>query len=283
VQYAADLKKFGADAQPLNSKAVALGLEDAKHGAPAQAKAAGRVPEANRAASKLKAANSINRKVPAWREVLWARLVHVKSKWLDHAAVAALSGARPAELETAQIQRVGNDLRITLNGAKVSSTKGQPWRSMLIKNDGGSEFAHLFAKANNGQTVIGLPKDVTDYPDAFSAALARAGKSCFPAKTERMSGYVYRHSFASDLKADGFAKNDIAAALGHAVTKTQDTYGRAVGGKAGARSLSVTCARQIKQTHDTRYTSGPAVDITSVSSAPQTVTFSTPSFESFGL
>ena len=31
------------------------------------------------------------------------------------------------------------------------------------------------------------------------------------------------------MKADGATREQIAMALGHAVTKTQDTYGRAVG------------------------------------------------------
>ena len=69
-----------------------------------------------------------------------------------------------------------------------------------------------------------------------------------------MSGYVYRHAMASDLKADGFSREQIAMTLGHAVTKTQDAYGRAIGGVPGRRRLAVEAAREIKVTHDTRYT-----------------------------
>ena len=64
-------------------------------------------------------------------------------------------------------------------------------------------------------------------------------------KAERLSGYVYRHAFASDMKADGASKETIAKALGHAVTKTQDAYGRALGGTAGRRLVSVSAAREV--------------------------------------
>ena len=89
---------------------------------------------------------------------------------------------------------------------------------------------------------------------------------------ERLSGYVYRHALASDMKADGATREQIAMALGHAVTKTQDTYGRAVGGGAGKRIFSVTAAREVKVTHDPRFTSTPNIP------APNTQTWDTPGF-----
>lgn len=279
VYAAADLKTYPKDAAPglPNSKNIALGLEDARpESVPARAKREGRTAIAPRETSKLKAANSIAKKYPDWRELLWVQLASIESPWLDHTAVAALTGARPEELRTAKFQRFEGGLRVGITGAKVSATKGQAWRMFTLKNDGSSEFAHLFEKAKKEWLTVDLPDGITDYPDAFSAALARAGKKVLP-KAERMSGYVYRHALASDLKADGFSREQIAAALGHAVTKTQDAYGRAVGGKAGKRALSVECAREIKATHDTRYTT-PAPQI-----APQTISFSTPSFGDFGL
>ena len=101
----------------------------------------------------------------------------------------------------------------------------------------------MAAKTGAGWKVVDLPPGVTDYlPDAFSAALARAGAQVLRG-AERLSGYVYRHALASDMKADGATREQIAMALGHAVTKTQDTYGRAVGGGAGKRIFSVTAAR----------------------------------------
>ena len=67
-----------------SARAVALGLDDPKpEGAPTRAKKKGGVDDvAKRETSKLKAANSIAKKYPNWREVVWARLVHLKSPWL---------------------------------------------------------------------------------------------------------------------------------------------------------------------------------------------------------
>jgi hypothetical protein len=276
---AADLKTYTKDTAPGIPAPghVALGLADAKpEGAPAKAKREGRAAISTRETSKLKAANAIAKKYPDWRERLWLRLVEIESPWLDHTAVAGLTGARPDELRKAKFQREGDTLKIGIEGAKVTEKNGQPWRMFTLKNDGTHEFAHLFAKAGASWKTVDLPGGVTDYPDAFSAALARAGKQVFP-KSARMSGYVYRHAMASDLKADGFTRESIAAALGHAATKTQDAYGRAIGGSAGKRNLSVSCAREIRATHDTRYTN-PAPQV-----APASMTVTTPNFGSFGL
>ena len=155
---------------------VALGLDDAKpEGVPARAKRQGRMDTSKRETAKLKAANSIARKYPDWRALVWDRLVAIKSKWLDHAAIAALTGARPEELRTAQIRRTATGIEIGITGAKVSDTKGQPWRLFALRDDGSDEYRHIAAMASRAWRPVGLPDGVTDYPDAFSAALARAG------------------------------------------------------------------------------------------------------------
>ena len=88
---------------------------------------------------------------------------------------------------------------------------------------------------------------------------------------ERLSGYVYRHALASDMKADGATREQIAMALGHAVTKTQDTYGRAVG-VVLENVYSPLQQLVVKVTHDPRFTSTPNIP------APNTQTWDTPGF-----
>ena len=113
LHFAADLVQYPKDAKPglPSARAVALGLDDPKpEGAPTRAKKKGGVDDvAKRETSKLKAANSIAKKYPNWREVVWARLVHLKSPWLDHTAIAALTGARPEELRTAKVRKTERD------------------------------------------------------------------------------------------------------------------------------------------------------------------------------
>ena len=263
LHFAADLVQYPKDAKPglPNAEHVALGLDDAKpEGAPTRAKRErGGGDVAKRETAKLKAANGIARRCPDWRARVWARLVAINSPWLDHTAIAALTGARPEELRTAQVRRTAQGIEIGITGAKVSDTKGQPWRVFALRDDGSDEYAHMLSIASKAWKQIPLPEGVTDYPDAFSAALARAGAQVLPGD-HRLSGYVYRHAFASDLKADGASREQLAQALGHAVTKTQDAYGRAIGGAAGRRLVSVSAAREVRATHDTRYTN-PAPQI----------------------
>lgn len=288
LECAADLKKFATEKIPLpeRKKLESLGLADKKPRLKTEGAAS------KRETAKLKDANGIAKKYPDWRSLVWKRLTEINSRWLDQAALAALTGARPEELKSVEVQKIKNSVRVRLKGAKVSDTKGQPWREFLLKDDGSQEFQHLLKISDFATKDIAVGSDVTDYPDAFSAALSRAGAQVL-LKAPRMSGYVYRHAFASDLKADGFSREQIAAALGHAVTKTQDTYGRAIGGSSGKRALSVTCARSIKTTHDSRFTN-PAtglengglvnVDMTQETGGNvDTYTFQTPNWDGLGL
>ena len=200
---------------------------------------------------KLKDANAIQ-KIEGWRALIFARLVEVESPWIDHAAVAALTGCRPAEVASVRIERIKNALVITIPGAKVSETKGQPIRRFTIAKDAGPEFAHLLERVKSGPVI--LSSDST--ASAFSEALKRAGKQALGDKAPTMTGYVYRHALACDMKADGADRNEIAAALGHAVTKTQSHYGRASGGTKGARVFQIEAERPIKQTHGTGHRKG---------------------------
>ena len=170
LHFAADLVQYPKDAKPglPSAKMVALGLDDAKpEGAPARAKREGRGDTQKRETAKLKAANSIARKYPDWRALVWDRLVAIKSKWLDHAAIAALTGARPEELRTAQIRRTATGIEIGITGAKVSDTKGQPWRLFALRDDGSAEYRHIAAMASKAWKPVGLPDELRTTPTPF--------------------------------------------------------------------------------------------------------------------
>jgi integrase len=246
---AADLARYPADARPglPSPLEVSLGLADKKTGGEFKKVKAGPGPN-----DKLKDANTIQ-KIDGWRALIFGRLLSVSSPWVDHAAVAALTGCRPAEVASVRIEKgAGGELVITIPGAKVSDTKGQPYRKFSIKADAGLEFAHLMERVKTGPVL--LSSDST--ASAFSEALKRAGKQSLGDKAPPMTGYVYRHALACDMKADGADRDSIASALGHAVSKTQSHYGRASGGKKGARVFQVEATRPIKQTHGTGHTKG---------------------------
>ena len=278
---AADLARYPADAQPglpatnLMAAAVALGDEstiEVLKKAPSEFKKSKTGPGKN---DKLKDANSIQ-KIDGWRALIFGRLLAVDSPWVDHAAVAALTGCRPAEVASVRIEMgAGSELVITIPGAKVSENSGQPFRKFSIKADAGVEFAHLMARVKSG--AILLSSDST--ASAFSEALKRAGKQSLGDKAPSMTGYVYRHALACDMKADGADRDAIASALGHAVTKTQNAYGRASGGKKGARVFQVEATRAIKQTHGNG--NRKAQSVAPVQAVPSLPAYTSPGFNSF--
>lgn len=297
---AADLARYPADAQPgFKPAAPALTAERAsKAGFSAVANALGEAIELpklpaqhGKTASeftkksaptdtnaKLKDAQKIQ-KIDGWRGLLFAELVKREGKWIDHAAVAALTGCRPAEVTSVHIERVGNALVISIPGAKVSETKGQPHRKFTITADSnGPEFDYLLGRVKDAPLLLGVPVGVTRPASTFSEALKSAGEKVFTKNTPPMTGYVYRHAIACDMKADGAEMDHIAASMGHAVTKTQSYYGRASGGKKGSRVFSIEADREIKQTHGTsgfkRKTPGMSAGV---------VAFQSPSFGSPGL
>lgn len=219
---------------------------------------------------KLKDSNTIQ-KISGWRGLIFARLQAVGSEWLDHAAVAALTGCRPAELTNVRINRSEETLVVAIPGAKVNSNKGQPLRVFTLRQDNSAEFAHLRSRLDVKPTYLkkDIPKGVklttfdnglynvtlslkhSSTASAFSEALKRAGKQVLGKKAPTMTGYVYRHALACDMKREGAARETIAKALGHCVTKTQSHYGRAVGGSAGVRNFTVEAERGVKHTHGT--------------------------------
>ena len=228
---------------------------------------------------KLKDANTIQ-KIDDWRGLIFGRLLAVDSPWIDHAAVAALTGCRPAEVASVSIEKgAGGVLVITIPGVKVSATKGQPYRKFSIQMATGPEFAHLMARVKNGPVL--LSSDST--ASAFSEALKRAGRQALGDKAPTMTGYVYRHALACNMKVDGATRDEIAAALGHAVTKTQSHYGRASGGTKGAAVFQVKATRPIKQTHGSGHRAGRGIAPTAAPQVAPVNVFTSPSFDSFGL
>ena len=282
---AADLVRYPADAKPghepkkLIEQMHAIGDDDTANSLKKQ-KSEFKKTEPKDTNAKLKDAQKIQ-KIEGWRTLLFSELVARGGKWIDHAAVAALTGCRPAEVTSVQIEKIGDALVITIPGAKVSEIKGQPYRKFTITADSnGPEFAYLLERVKDAPLLLGVPLGITRPASTFSEVLKLAGARVFPKNTPPMTGYVYRHAIACDMKADGAGMDHIAASMGHAVTKTQNYYGRASGGKAGTRVFSIEAAREIKQTHGT---SGFTKQAPTIEQSSTHVAFQSPTFESLGL
>ena len=206
-----------------------------------------------RATKKRVSANHFAKYASNWRQLLWSRLIEVNSPWLDFAALASICGAHLNEIEHIRFKRQGDNLEITIQGINVSEIKGQPYRTLVFSNDGSSEFMHLFSKSTEQNQTPSLPSTSKDYTTAFSAALTRAGKKAFPKNFPDMTGLVYRHAFASDLKAQRVPRDMLSTALGQCVSKASCRWGWSTSGTARNHLLSATATRPIKQTHDAKH------------------------------
>lgn len=178
-------------------------------------------------------------RIDGWQGTL---LQHVAEAHRPAVAVALLSGARPSEIAAGvRVEQTPDGLTLTIAGAKCSTNRGQPSRTLLVAPD--SDAARLLAGLAAGGAVM-----VTDTPKRLSDAIAAAGRKAFPRLKERVSGYTLRHAAASSLKYSGAQPEDIAAALGHAATRSQSVYGRACHGGTRTPILGVSASAPVRHT-----------------------------------
>ncbi len=161
------------------------------------------------------------------------------SRYASQIRVMALCGCRPEELARGVVvQRDGDELIITIQGAKVSDRTGggQPWRKIRIAAD-----HPLVGDLCDGEYKVPTPRAIENAVDHFATKL-------WPRRAEKISAYSLRHAAASDFKAAGLDPTEVAAALGHASTATMDRYGSAnAGGKGGLKLKSTEAARKVRE------------------------------------
>ncbi|CDQ11958.1 conserved protein of unknown function [Acidithiobacillus ferrivorans] len=171
-------------------------------------------------------------RAPDWRERVFQ---NVRERDKDAVSVAALTGARPAEIaKGVQVDKIaGGGLRFTIHGAKLDDATGRGQKSRTIevtRADAAksAEGRHLLAA---GPAAREVPLDGT--PSAFAHRVQRAGER---AGVERVSPYDYRHSFADRARSDGAGRDELAAAMGHRSETSQAAYGGRAGTGGGGFS-----------------------------------------------
>lgn len=175
-----------------------------------------------------------------WRELLIERMPNYWSA----AAVCALSGCRPAEIEAGVLVSIrGGVLKLRISGAKVGVNSGQEWRELSWKMPSENPLAIIvggLALKNGGEILV-----KTASAKAFSSAMRHAGRRAFPGFSETITPYTMRHQVASDLKAADLG-DEISAALGHSAADTRGSYGSFELGHGSMAPDSVEAARSIK-------------------------------------
>lgn len=189
--------------------------------------------------SKKYALNALN-KHPDWRQKLFAE---IPPMYQMAAAVCALTGCRPGELEKGvRLKRDGDCLLFLIDGLKVSDVAGQAQRFLKIRIE--SVEAQFLAEHLAAEPILVSVRSAK----AFSESVAKAGRKAFPKLQDRVSPYVWRHAMASDLKSSQVDADTIAQALGHRVSRTQEHYGRAAHGGCPVALVDVQATLQIRDT-----------------------------------
>lgn len=156
---------------------------------------------------------------PDWRE----RLLDAAptDELRQSLALMSLTGLRPAELACGvKVDVTPSRLQITIQGSKVTSMSGQPWRRITVMRD--HPWALMLTRTESPETV-GFT--LTAIPSRLRHAVRTLGEQVFPHAQYRITPYTFRHQWSADQKRLGCAPQSIAMGLGHRSTRTQQGYG----------------------------------------------------------
>lgn len=184
---------------------------------------------------------------PRWREELSRQLNG--SRYESAYLVMALTGCRPAELESGVVVRwEGNEVRFTIRGAKVKERQGQPLRTVSYdllepRHPLLARMAELLQPGTNVESMTVSASKV-----AFTSAMRRSGKRAWPNLGVETTPYLLRHALASDWKnLRRWDDDQISSMLGHCVSKTSSTYGLPqLGGQDGLCPSTIWAARTVR-------------------------------------
>ncbi|MHB8370905.1 MAG: site-specific integrase [Leptospirales bacterium] len=158
--------------------------------------------------------------------------------WQPAIAALAIAGCRPGELEKGVcVTKDMDKVTLRIAGLKTNSGHGQPQRTITVYR------TDLTAKY-----IDALPEgEVKVKSGSLRTTLNRISHRLWPKKKEKISAYSFRHRTASNAKAAGVDPVEIAAILGHSVTKTQSMYGAtAQGSRSRGEGVTATASREIR-------------------------------------
>lgn len=171
----------------------------------------------------------------------WQRIVFNAADAHQKPALAVMwaTGCRPAEIEQGvDLERTKDGIIIRIPGAKVSETKGQPTRAVLI--DLNSEAGQALLDVMGAETSMTVQRTAKQVANDFTKHLKkRAGMP-------QVSAYSFRHQTASDLKAGSADPVKVAEALGHASVHTQRHYGSKKRGGGASPIIAAQAEREVR-------------------------------------
>lgn len=180
------------------------------------------------------------KKAPSADEIIKSFSVNdnISDRYALAFSVIATFGIRPAELQKGvKLQFHDGMIYAVVQGAKVGSDKGQKVRAMgsALRENNESDKVIMDAIYKAGGEVV-VTQNKKDY-ESLRKYLNRHHPGT--------SLYTYRHKVASDLKASGLQKRQIAEFLGHRTTDSQQYYGYSRS-SSGGRSMTAKGSNEVR-------------------------------------
>lgn len=170
-------------------------------------------------------------------------------------AVLWSTGCRPAELEFgAEIIFEDDCLSVKILGAKLTDYSGQEWRRLYI--DQQSDAGKALLATLEGRTSVTVTRSAKRIAKDFVSIRSKLGRGF-----KDLSAYCLRHAASADMKATGMTPEEIAAALGHATTRTQSQYGMARQSRGSSAVTLSEAARAVKTYQGRRPERGYSVGV----------------------
>ncbi|MFO7728100.1 MAG: hypothetical protein R6X11_07200 [Desulfonatronovibrio sp.] len=150
--------------------------------------------------------------------------------------IVSMTGCRAKELAQGLFVRFDEDeVVIEIHGAKVTDHAGHETRKLFYsrkKFEREMEKSGLKVKRDT-QVRVDKIRNFTD--KVLKLAGQKAGFNTFTPIGEKnlVTIRTFRHQLSADLKKTGYTPKDIAAILGHRVTKTQNNYSSRRSGRGG--------------------------------------------------
>lgn len=182
-----------------------------------------------------------------WREKAVAAVVDPDKRL--GMAILAETGARPEELRrgvTIKLDEAKGEITFAVRCAKAKGTAGKSIHTRYLTRRVNGEISKLIAAqcAASGGRLEYSADDFFGNEASIRKALYRSLDKVDDKRLAGVSPYSFRHQIASDLKAQGETKTNIAAWMGHHGVLMQAQYGSKGRGSRAPQSDFVRCSSE---------------------------------------
>ncbi len=150
--------------------------------------------------------------------------------------IVSMTGCRAKELADGLLVRIDEDeVIIEIQGAKVTDHAGHEIRKLFYSRQRFEKEMEKSGLKVRRKTLVRVDKIRNFTEKVLKLAAQKAGFNTITPKGEKnlVTIRTFRHQLSADLKKSGYTPKDIAAILGHRVTKTQNHYSSRRSGRGG--------------------------------------------------